>query len=336
MAQDYYMDYRTLLLEHTLIRLTGGPKQLRVPSAFGNHHADTVGGGALVLDGVEEVTFDPGYVEWKPQCLPAPSSLKKVCFPETAGRIAENAISGHYSLNLQLYIDRVLPEEVFRDLRRNALPIGKKRYLIPTALLGETALEPVRCLTCNAAPCAAEICRDMRILFVARTPETKGNQWYSGTVFEARPCYDFSGGRQETEEYTAVMEMIRSQDEGWRSPDAEEQADLDIRYGKPPLDTIYDGRIGIALCDSLPGGPGLDGNYHVRFHLLRQHLFFPALSYIRHRGKDWWLYSRKHLTADPQRPYRRVEVGIFNRDGLVTDRQTTEDVYVKYRLLSIL
>ena len=335
MARDYYMDDQVLVLDHTLIRLTGGTARFRVPSVFGDVSVQTVGSEALVLKDIEELTFDSGYIEWKDYVLQCPSTLKRVFLPETAERISSKMLCYTAHEDLDLYIDRALTPDVFHDIRQNALHIGSRRYLIPSDLLERRELEAVHCFMLNNGP-SAEVCMEMGILFAGEIPGMEGSKGYFGSIFDSRPCYDFHRGRTETEEYTAVMEMIRRRDSGWHDPDAEKQADLVIRIGKSPFEAYMLHPVSLAMLDALPMGLGEDGKYHLRFHLFRQLMFSPSLWQIRHQGEDWWIYSRNYLTGDPERPYFREEVGVFNREGLVTDRKTSEDVYAKYRLLSVL
>ena len=74
----------------------------------------------------------------------------------------------------------------------------------------------------------------------------------------------------------------------------------------------------------------------VRLHLFRQKAFFPTLRYVRCEDADWWIYSRNYLTGSEEHPYIRMEMGVFNREGLVTNRKQAEAVYAKYRFLSML
>ncbi len=335
MNQNYYMDSQTLVAGHTLIRLTSYGNRMRVPSVFGNISAETVGSGALTLgEEVCELRFDSGYVEWKDGSVNCPRSLTQVFFPETAEMISRTALRNMYYTDPDLYMDRALGPEVFHEIGQNAPRAGEGR-LISSALLERKILGPVRDLMLNLGP-AAEIRMEMGFLFFGLIPGESGSAWYSGTIFDPRSCYDFHEAGTAMEEYTAVMRMIRNGDAGWHDPDAEKQADLDIRFGRAQMDRNACGKVSIAVLEEPEQDRGSDGKYHMRFHLSRNVLFFPSLWPIRHQGKDWWLYSRNYLTGSPQRPYRREEVGVFNREGLITERKIMEDVYAKYRLLSVL
>ena len=336
METSYYLDDRTLAMEQTLIRLKCEGGSVTVPVSFGGHQVSVVGSGALTLSGVQELAFAPGYVELKEKCLGFSQTLQSIHVPESVRVIAETLfVRTFYASNLQLYIDRALQPASFLDIRQAALPVGGMKRLLPPALLNRAEMEPVRCLMRQSASPPALICKEMRILFRGQIDDTKSGI-YTGTIFEPRPCYDFLFGREETEEYTAVMEMIRADDPGWHDTAAERKSDLIIRRGNNPVAPGTCSQVALAMCGQLPDAPGPDSLFHIQIHMYRQHLFFPALRYVRHRGSDWWIYSRNYLTMHPDQPYLREDVGVFDRDGLVTDRKTSEDVYAKFRFLAIL
>ena len=335
METNCFIDDRTLVLGQTLIRLRSGEAHVTVPSSFGGYTVSAIGRGALTLDGTREVTIAPGFTELKGQCVSATSSLKRVNIPESVRTVPETLFTGSpFGADGSLYVDRALSPALFAFLRRLALSTGGTDLMLPSVLLDRAELEPVRGLIHSVGGPAAWIAPEMRVLFNGR--QTDGaNGVYTGTVFDPRPCYDYRSGRKETEEYTAVMEMIGEGDPGWHQPDAERESDRMLRAGHSTPGRDW-GRVGTAVCGQLPGSPGPDGLFHVVFQLSQKTLFFPALRYVRHRGGDWWIYSRNWLTVTPECPYRREDVGVFDRSGLVTGRRASEDVYAKARVLSLL
>ncbi|MCR4887048.1 MAG: hypothetical protein K5919_09050 [Clostridiales bacterium] len=337
MATEYFMDEKTLALGNTLLTLQCDGPIFTVPAEFGGLSVTTVGSGALQLRTVQELTFAPGYKELKEKCLCYTATLERMNVPETVQRISSALFAAtNGKADLVLSIDRALQPSTFLDMRRMMLQTEEKQRLLPPSLLQRGEMELVRCLMCNSAPSAAIIRKDMRLLFSGRLPGDEHHEFYSGTVFDPRPCFDFLSGRKKTEEYTAVMEMIRADDPGWHDPEAERKGDLNLRFGASPVAVTACKKVSVVLCPELPNAPGPDGLFHAQFHLFRRHLFFPALRHIRHQGADWWIYSRNYLTSDPERPYLREDVGVFDRNGLVTDRKSSEDVYAKYRFLALL
>lgn len=336
METNYYIDEKTLVLDHTLLTLQCDGPGFTVPAEFGGCAATAVGSGALQIKTVHELTFSSGYKELREKCLCYTTTLERMHISETVQSISSQLFVSAYIINPFFSIARALPPAVFLDIRRTTLRTEGEKRLLPPEVLRRNDMEPVRCLMLNAAPLAATIDKGMRILFFGRLPGDTSRAFYSGTIFDSRPCFDFLSGRRETEEYTAVMEMIRSDDPGWHDPASERMSDLEIRFGKQPAAPASCLEVSVAMCEELPNAPGPDGQFHAEFHLFRKHLFFPALRRVRHQGADWWIYSRNHLTSHPERPYVREDVGVFSRSGLVTDRKTSEDVYAKYRFLSLL
>ncbi len=337
MDEQFFMDDRALVLNHTVLTLQCDGPVFTLPAEFGGYAATAVGGGALQIKNVQELSIAPGYTELKENCLCYTAALKRMNVPETVQSISPMLfVAKHYSVNPVFAIARALQPAVFLDIRRMMLRTEGKKRLLPPALLQRNEMEPVRCLMQNTAPPAAVIRREMRVLFFGHLPDDISRGFYSGTVFDPRPCFDFVSGRKETEEYTAVMEMIEADDPGWHDPETERKSDLNIRFGNSPFTLASCPEVSVAVSEALPEAPGPDGQFHAAFLLFRKHLFFPALRRVRHRGADWWIYSRNYLTGSAECPYLREDVGVFGRDGLVTDRKTSEDVYAKYRFLSLL
>ena len=337
METNYYMDDKTLVLDHTLLTLQCDSPVFTVPAQIGGLSVTAVGSGALQIRNVLELNFAPGITELRERCICYTSMLKQLNVPETVQSVSSHLFVAIYiTANPFFSIARALPPAVFLDLRRLMLRTERKKQLLPPDLLRRADMEPVRCLMCNSAPPAAVIRKEMRVLFFGKLPDDASRGFYSGTVFDPRPCFDFLSGRKETEEYTVVMEMIRADDPGWRDPEAERKNDLNLRFGNPSVTASTGVEVSVATCGELPAAPGPDGQFHAEFHVFRKHLFFPGLRRIRHQGADWWIYSRNHLTGIPDCPYLREDVGVFNESGLVTDRKTSEDVYAKYRFLSLL
>lgn len=337
METNYYMDDKTLVLDHTLLTLQCDSQFFTVPARIGGLSVTAVGSGALQIRNVLELNFAPGITELREECICYTSMLKRLNVPETVQSVPSRLFVAIYmTTNPVFSIARALPPAVFLDLRRMMLRAEGSRRLLPPELLRRAEMEPVRCLMNNSAPPAAVIRKEMRVLFSGKLPDDTSRGFYSGTIFDSRPCIDFLSGRGQTEEYTAVMEMIRADDPGWRDPEAERKNDLNLRFGNAPVTASTGVEVSVATCGALPAAPGPDGLFHAEFHLSRKHLFFPGLRRIRHQGADWWIYSRNHLTSNPACPYLREDVGVFSENGLVTDRKTSEDVYAKYRFLSLL
>ena len=301
--EDYFMDDRALVLEHTLISLKCSGSRFRVPSVFGDCTVTAAGSGALQLNDVQDLVFMPGYVELKERCLGYSTVLQRITVPETVESVSSALfVRPYYAFDPVFTIDRALPPAVFQDVRQALLSADGNTSVLSSSALKRIGMEPVRSLLCNAAPPPAALCREMRVLFEGKMPYGQANLCYSGTVFEPRPCFDFVSGRKEKEEYTAVMEMIREDDPGWRDPAAERAADLAIRSGKPSVVPNACPKVGVAVCRRVPRETGPDGRFRIQFQLFKRYLFFPTVRHIRHRGADWWIYSRNFLTARPECP----------------------------------
>ena len=50
------------------------------------------------------------------------------------------------------------------------------------------------------------------------------------------------------------------------------------------------------------------------------------------RGKPYYIYRRNYLTSDDKLPYHRLDMAVYDKNGLVTNRALSEEVYAKYKL----
>lgn len=64
--------------------------------------------------------------------------------------------------------------------------------------------------------------------------------------------------------------------------------------------------------------------------------YWQSAKHIRLNGEDYWLYSRNYLTGDEKIPYYKLDMAIYDKTGLVTDRKLSEEIYAKYKLAAIL
>ena len=313
-----YMDERALAIDHTLIRYEVPEKtRATVPSQLGGQALTTAGGGAIVVRHTKQLFLEEGFVRLKTGCVVAGFELKELTLPASVAEV-EPQFYRNGGLE-RLIIRRRLDETDRARLRDNSWLLADGSRLIAPAALAGPALDAVANAAASLAQPLPQLRGDMRFLLYATHNETT-------SIFDSRACHDPHGRAVKTEEYAAVMEMIRENSLGWKHPAAERSSDLRIRgnqgipYARP-----------LSLVTMLPG-TGPVAQFQVTFSLL----FTPQLLPIRCDGQQYYLYSRNRLTADPACPYQREDVCVFDKAGLVTDKKISETVYGKARLLMLL
>lgn len=258
-------DGSILVLDQTLISMKCEGESATVPSSFRGQPITTVGSGAVTLKGVKHLTIQPGIVRLKDRCLGIADCLESVSIPESVQEITDLFVTVYANATyMQIYLSRALTPDSYWDLYRAALPLGGNKRLIPLSAMQKPDMEPLRCMRPPALPIAL-IERDMRILFEADTEKPEKKTFYSGTIFDPRPCFDFVYGRQTTEEYTAVMELIRSKKASWYDPASEKEGDLRLRMGKASVTSFDALALSLTVAD-MPASPGRAGRGQIPNH----------------------------------------------------------------------
>ena len=312
---DEYLSSSLLAVDSTLIRFySDAPGEVIVPSREGKLRLTAVGQGAVVADQAESLVIGEGYTELAERCLHG-KSLKQLTLPASL-RAGPRTLKVATDTIPQIVLRRSLLPEERRRLDEVSIPIGGFARLLPTEQLNLPGLAPLEALAWSVTEHAfRHCCPAMRYIFCYEQEAL--------TIFTTCRCLDLAGQVTETEEYAAVMEMIREGVTGYRHSQSEWQSDLRVRLGLVPARLRY---LLYFVTYTDPSALKIE----------RARLFSPALYPVRMDGHEWFLYSRLHFSGDLLDPYEREDICVFDRDGLVTDRTLSEAVYGKARLMMCL
>ena len=300
----------------TLIRFCSEASgAVTVPAGENNVRLSVLGAGSVVANQAASVIVEEGYTRFNARCIQA-GSAARLAFPASL-RSAESPLHISGQLFPLIELKRSLTDAVRRELAARSVPVGGGRRMLDPEMFYLPELAPLPALIANVQglPLQPESA-EARFLFFRTPQENK-------TIFDKRDCLDFRGGSSGTEEYAAVMRMIREGNTGLRDAAAELQNDRLIHGQEkdPWLQQYRNQRICVLFTD--PSELRITG----------VHMFAPALYPIRYGGREWFLYSRLHLTADPDLAYLREDVCVFTREGLVTDGSLSDAVYLKARMM---
>ena len=320
--EEVYMDDRALAAGQTMIRFTPDPTHQFIPSRVGPLQLNTLGPGSVIGGSVSFLTVEEGYIRLLPRSISA-GTLKQLELPYTVQEAAPDFLVG--SPAAEILFRRRLTAGELSSLKESSLPAGGgKRILIRSQLSGEE-LAPAAAAFSSMAP-PLPVLNDRMAALMLDTPGVQ--------IFAPRPCWDLSGQETRIEEYAIVQRMIRQQFFGWRHPEAELQSDLRIRTGvMPPRQPEM---LSLAEFDPAQAVLQPDGRYELTLHLVSRGMVVPVLLPVILDGKQFYLYSKQHLTRKAECPYWREDVGIFDAEGLITDQKLSEAVYVKARLPMLL
>ena len=66
------------------------------------------------------------------------------------------------------------------------------------------------------------------------------------------------------------------------------------------------------------------------------YFFWQSAQSVIYDKKQYYIYRRYYLSSDPEIEYVRRDIAAYSEKGLVTNREEAQNVYAKYKLLSIL
>lgn len=323
MTDNTFMDSQLLAVEHTAIRFCAKGRQCSLPSRAGDLTLTHIGAGAIVSRETKALTIEEGYRRISDLAFTMPSALERLDLPSTLREATSRGIVGG---NLkQLCLRRCLDGQGLQELQGSSLPAGGGiRVLNPDSVTGEV-FEPFSAISRAMGSPLTTLAQRMRALFVMEKPDD--------SIFEKRRCFDLAGNATETEEYAVVMDMIRAGQTGWRHSEAERTSDA---RGCGKLNGWRTSIMALGYYRPEDASRGPDGKVYIDLYVIKARLATPSLLPILWKDRRYYLYSRNHLNADANCPYFRDDIGIFDESGLVTDRQLSEEVYGRARMLMVL
>ena len=328
MDNYFYKDDQMLALDGTLVHFVCTGQEVTVPAMAGRQPLRVLGSGAINGSYDKQcITLSEGFEELHSDCFSVAGRPQQITIPASVKQIAPHLFIGNVGEQTEIHLRRIIPTHRLSMLEQASFRVsgGERLFSLPLAPVSELEMAG-RLLQQTGTP-FAQLLPEMLFFF---HPDPK---WDNKQLFEPRSCLNTAGFQPSLTEHAAVKHMIQKGVTGWQHPEAEHQWDLRARAGQVFFQLKPCPFLTWRPSDNVPAGPGLT---RVTLVIRLARCFVPSLHPIRWGRKDWWLYSRNALTENPAIPYYREDVGIFDINGLVTDRQLSEEVYAKYRLPSLL
>ena len=112
---------------------------------------------------------------------------------------------------------------------------------------------------------------------------------------------------------------------------AEEEVDRYVRTGK----ACHKNRCAIFTFDDTKTREE-NGNFLICASLKIGYFFWQSSQPVMYEGKKYYIYRRHYLNPGDEFRFVRRDIAVYSDKGLVTDKKEAQEVYAKYRLLSIL
>jgi hypothetical protein len=179
----------------------------------------------------------------------------------------------------------------------------------------------------NAKP-ARKIPDDISSLFqMAELDEQKGKFSLEKNI----PVIGFTVPTVPTTENRAFYNHIKNGRPEIYDGKAEEKNDWYVRVGKIPA---KEKTIIFTFDDSKTKED--KGKYLVNATLKIGYFFWQSAQPVICEKNRYYIYRRYYLSSDPEMEYVRRDIAAYSEKGLVTNREEAQNVYAKYKLLSIL
>ena len=329
-----------MVLNGTLIQYVCNPGRTVVPASALGLRIRRIGNGALFLKDTEELFVSEGIEEIGEGNFTHGTDLKAIHFPWTMKTVSQHAFC-EFRTKKTIYWEIEMSRQGIQELVSGP---GKTDDPASFYVSKSDLLRPELCNIRNLRMEAAKLLPQIEL---NGYPEMlfewdgKSGMWEPEWMFEQRLFFMQGHKPTMTTEYDVIMNMIRTGRTGWLDPESEAYSDRLCALGRnPAMEALGSNPAQWASGCMITGCVTRQDRAMIMFSM--SHFYMPALHRIRYGGRDWWLYCR-NLFSRPRvsmnkfmNRYIRQDVGIFSPDGLVMDREVSEMIYTKFRMISSL
>ncbi len=319
-----YMDGNYIVADKTIISYAGDCPYETVPDHFGDITVSAIGDSAFMQSSkLRCVMLPPGLKKLGSRAFAFCSDLSIVFVPGTLSDIGERALWDCFSLADITIFDLELTAEEYYSLKNSAAFSCNGIYVTKKP----PQIELVHKLAAGLGITAVSTIPDgVSMLFhLTKLDDEKGKfvfqksipvVGYSKPFFESKVFFEH---RAESE----LNELI--------SEKTESDIDQCVRMGK----FRYPSRCTVFTFDDKKTRE-VNGKFLIYASLKTGYFFWQSSQPVIYNGKKYYIYRRHYLNPDGRLGFVRRDIAVYSDKGLVTDKKEAQEVYAKYRLLSIL
>ncbi len=324
---ENYMDGSFVITNKTIITYSGQHPTMKLPGRFADIEISRIGDGSFMESS-------------KLQCVILPPQTKEIgtqafwqCPVLTSAFVPGGLISvgtGAFG-NCQILSDIAiygleLTASEYHTFKNAGNRSSDGIYVLREMPQNELVQKLVSSVT-NAKP-ARKIPDDISSLFqMAELDEQKGKFSLEKNI----PVIGFTVPSVPTTENRAFYDHIKNGSTEIYDGKAEQKNDWYVRVGKNP---VKEKTIIFTFDDSKTKEE--KGRYLVNATLKIGYFFWQSAQPVICEKKKYYIYRRYYLSSDPELEYVRRDIAAYSEKGLVTNREEAQNVYAKYKLLSIL
>ena len=322
-----YMDGSFVITNNTIITYSGQHPTLKVPGRFADIEIARIGDGSFMESS-------------KLQCIILPPNTKAIgsqafsgCPVLTSAFVPGGLDYVGYGVfgNCQVLSDITiygleLTASEYHTYKTASNRSSGGTYVLRQIPKNEVVSKLISSIT-NAKP-ACRIPDEISSLFqMVEIDEQKGKFSLEKNI----PVIGFSVPSVPTTENKAFYEYIHSDAIEFYDGKAEQKNDWYVRVGKIPAKT----KTIIFTFDDTKTREE-KGKVIINATLKIGYFFWQSAQPVIYDKKQYYIYRRYYLSSDPELEYVRRDIAAYSEKGLVTNREEAQNVYAKYKLLSIL
>lgn len=324
---ESYMDRSFVVTNHTIIAYCGHHATMKVPDRFGDIALSRIGQGAFMeSSGLRHVILPPKTKQIGSLAFGQCSALTSVVVPGGLTEVGSAAFSGCHSLSEITIYELEITASEYHTFKATGNRSSDGLYVLREMPKNELVHQIVSSIT-TAKP-AYKIPDDISSLFLlAELDEQKG----AFSLEKEIPVIGFSVPSVPATENKAFLDHVKNGKPETYHGRAEQKNDWYIRVGKVPQ---KEKTIIFTFKDTETREK--NGKYLINAVLKIGYFFWQSAQPVTYEKKQYYIYRRHYLSSNPELEYVRRDIAAYTEQELVNDREEAQNVYAKYKLMSIL
>lgn len=321
-----YLDSTWAAADETILNYSGDDVVMQIPSRLGDMEIRAIGDGAFMESvNLLQIALPRRVQRIGKQSFYGCQSLKNIYLPGHIKSISPDAFRNCHSI-INLTLDGLpLSEDKYEALKQSCLLAGGifVARTFPDIPVAKASLEAAGSWPALHLPDGIER------LFVSQSlTEDTGRAALTRHLDQ----FAFDGHAGTVSEEQAFVDLLRRGKRGPREErDTELKNDSFARLEKyPPI--VKTGLF--TFDDQLTQAHGT--TRYITVNIKIGYLFWQSKASVQYGTLTYFVYRRHYLSATEDLSCIRQDVAIFTKSGLVTNKEEAQEVYAKYKLLSIL
>lgn len=324
-----YLDKDYAAIDGILLSYCGNNSFLNIPKKLANMELTKIGDGAFYgMENLKEVVIPYGITQIGREAFDGCKNLNTISIPGTVNTIDYSAF-GLYDIvfcsncfNYNIFGYRISKSE-YQNLMSSSLKVDKTLYITQSLSKKGVFKDLLSSINIDAAD---------RIQYgVGRILTSHDEKRDAANMKRYLNVFYYDGSRKALNETDEFMRIVRENKNIVQDMKTEKNNDLFLKEEKYP--TIR--KTAIFYCDD--SKTKIDnGEYSIDVNIMIGYHFWQSFLPIAYENKVYYLYIRNYLTDSKEMNYIRRDTAIFSDKGLVEDKQEAQQIYAKYKLLSIL